>query len=138
MNIYDFFVVYCAKTPESSSNHFSQEQETSEELPLESASSDECSPNEKFNRGSTSIYIFDNNHKCVENVRKRSLLSSPQECSRNAQNFENDSSHGSEGNDDLVVAASELHPQTDKSENMKDDEIIVVVRKRGDKVFIEI
>jgi len=137
LTFHDIFVVFCTQTPESYSNHFTQEKETSEEVPLESSSTDECSPNEKFNRGSTSIYIFDNNHKCVENVRKRSLLLSSQQCSGNAH-LESDSSNGSEGDDDLVVASSELHPQTDKPENMKDDEVIVVVRKRGDKVFIEI
>ena len=123
------------------SNLFSQESETSEEvaeLLLQSTSADECTPNEKFNRGSTSIFIFDNNQKCVENVKKRSLLSNSQQCNGLSQNIESESSNVSESDDDLVVAASENHPQTSKVNDATDDEVIVVVRKRGDKVFIEI
>ncbi|KAL7015759.1 hypothetical protein ACKWTF_016657 [Chironomus riparius] len=137
---------FCNPTPEQStkaSNLFPKESETTEELPellLQSASTEECKPNEKINRGSTSIYIFDNNHECVDNVKKRSLLSNSQQCSGASQNrdIENESSNGSENYDELVVAASENYPQTSKVDDAKDDEVIVVVRKRGDKVFIEI
>lgn len=66
----------------------------------------------------------------MESVKKRSLGT---KCNRFQQ--KNESGNSTSEDEDLDVAASEVHA---KSMSEKDDEVIVVVRKRGDKVFIEI
>lgn len=91
--------------------HFPKE---SNEIPLT-----ECSK-EKIERGSTSIYIFES-HQCIDGVRnptfdRKSIedgseIMSNEKCAKNVK-------------------------RSTKSDEIE-DETVIVVRKRGNKVFIE-
>lgn len=86
----------------------------------------QCS-SEKIQRGSTSIYIFERDQDCVNNVRK-------QMDGDKSQSMEN--SYPKEVADENKCGKN-FKRSAHVEENDDKEETVVIVRKRGKKVFIE-
>ena len=84
----------------------------------------ECN-REKIQRGSTSIFIIEANQKCVDGVRNGIY-----------KKDDNESSEMTSNNDD-VNPCSRTFKRSTKDESVE-DETVIVIKKRGNKVFIEL
>lgn len=104
---------------QSETIHYNKEDQT--------LSYSQCNNREKIQRGSTSIYIFEGHHQeCIEDVRNKVAKSDDGQ----------DSSEGETKN----LESNECAKNFKRSANhdAEEEETVVVVRKRGNKVFIEI
>lgn len=104
-----------------------------------SKSQSQCN-RETIQRGSTSIYIFESQQHCFESVRDGIVKGSdgPHADVENSSEMMGDDPRA-----DVVDAQETSSDETKKctksfKRSANEDEIVVVVRKRGDKVFIEI
>lgn len=97
---------------------------TCQDSPKFSTKSSQCSQ-ETIQRGQTSIYIFDNHHEaCADTVRN--------EITKHKDDDHEHSDETPEPFDDKKCS------KTVKRSAKDEEETIVVVKKRGNKVFIEI
>ncbi|KAG5667432.1 hypothetical protein PVAND_015412 [Polypedilum vanderplanki] len=116
------------ETIQSSSNEVTNEQVTINNLESNEIEGT-CSPKDTIHRSGTSIYIFDN-QKCVNQIKNGKFTN---ECSKKTsrevkreENFDYD----------MNAAPSDHHEQVFHSTG-DNEETIIVVRKKGNKVFIE-
>lgn len=83
---------------------------------------------EKIQRGSTSIYVFED-QKCVNGVRNK--LSKTNDDDFDGSQMLNDQAGGSDHHEARACGKSFKRSTND------DEEIVVVIKKKGDKVFVE-